>query len=79
MKAIPSTKKTLRSVEHAITRVTTKLDDVPINLKGARKTLLGWHHQGTRLAKKHPLRAALGAAVGAFAAGIALTALARRG
>lgn len=80
MQAIPSTKKTVKAVEHAITRVTTKLDDLelPRGIKSARKAMAGWQNDGRLVVKKHPLRSVFGAALGAFAAGVALTAFARR-
>jgi hypothetical protein len=68
-------KRTLAPVESALTRVTSRLDGLPARLGGARKLLSGARAQGAQLLKKHPGRAALAA----FAAGVALTKIARRG
>lgn len=75
MKTMIRTKKTLRTAGAAITDLSAKLaDQVPARLTKTRKALGGLADDGVRMAKKHPVRAALGA----FAVGVAVSRLARR-
>lgn len=66
-------KKSLKAVDNALTTVTTQIDKLPSRVKVAQKALNGVQTSGMQLVKKHPVRAVLGA----FAAGVAITKIAR--
>jgi len=66
-------KKSLKAVDNALTTVTKQFDKMPSRMKDAQKTLNGVQASGVKMVKKYPLRTALGA----FAAGVAITKIAR--
>lgn len=66
-------KKSVKAVDSALTTVSKEIDRLPSRVKVAQKALSGVQASGVKLLKKHPVRAALGA----FAAGVAITKIAR--
>lgn len=76
-KLTPKVRKPLAAARSAMDTVTTKLDGLSGRARKARKALGALGSDGVRMVKKNPVRS-IGSIVGALAAGVAITKLARR-